>query len=351
MKKVCVLLVNWNGWGDTLECLESLDRSLSPGVRIIVVDNASSNGSMEKIIAWAEGRLNIVPPCDSHLRTLSFPPVPKPVKYHFYNREGAEAGGHPSRDKDARLVLIQAGENLGFAGGNNVGLRYVLAQGSDELVWLLNNDTVIEPGTLDALVERMDARPDAGMCGSTLLRYENPEAIQARGGGWYCRWIGLPWHIGQLEPAGKSPSVSQVERWMNYIVGASMLVRREFLSEIGLMTEDYFLYFEETDWAERSRGKFSLAYAPDSRVFHKVGRSIGTSSLPGKKSLTCDYYALRNRLLFTRRYHPVALPTIYLGLMGALGVRLLLGQWDRVRMIWLLLRGQLDRPPEGVIRP
>ena len=95
---------------------------------------------------------------------------------------------------------------------------------------------------------------------------------------------------------------------MNYVEGASMLVTRQFLEEIGIMCEDYFLYFEEADWAIRAEGRFKLAYAPESIVYHKVGGSIGTSSNPAKKSYTCDYFNIRNRLLFTRRFYPTALP-------------------------------------------
>jgi GT2 family glycosyltransferase len=113
-----------------------------------------------------------------------------------------------------------------------------------------------------------------------------------------------------------------------------------FLQRIGLMCEDYFLFFEETDWAVRARGQFALAYAAKSIVYHKVGRSIGTSSLPSRKSTCCDYYAIRNRLFFTRKFHPEALPTVYLSVLMALFVRILMGKWDRAKMIAALLAGQ-----------
>ena len=124
---------------------------------------------------------------------------------------------------------------------------------------------------------------------------------------------------------------------MNYIEGASMLVSRQFLDEIGLLCEDYFLYFEEADWAIRAEGRFKLAYAQKSIVYHKVGGSIGTSSNPAKMSYISDYYNIRNRLLFTRRFYPVALPTVRLVIVGALLLRLCLGKWDRAAMIFRLL--------------
>lgn len=337
LSRSCVLLVNWNGWGDTLECLESVFRHVTADTRVIVCDNGSTDNSVAMFLAWAEGRLNVLVPVGQPLRGMSWPPVPKPIPCQVYDRAAAERGGDPA--DNAQLTLIQTGKNLGFAGANNVGLRYELARGEADFIWLLNNDTVIGMGALDELVERMTERPNVGMCGSTLLCYNVPERIQARGGGWYCKWIGLPWHLGQLGRAGGSTDTAKVERWMNYVVGASLCVSRPFLEQVGLMCEDYFLFFEEIDWALRAKGKFGLAYARKSNVYHKIGQSIGTSSAPNRKSYTCDFYGLRNRLLFTRRYFPHLMLCICLSLFCALLVRALYGKWDRVVLIWRLLIG------------
>ena len=343
MKRVYVLLVNWNGWGDTIECLESVFRCRGAELRVIVCDNDSGDGSLERIRTWADGRLSSFVPGCGQLRPLSNPPLAKPLLWVEYDRDGAEVGGDLAID--VPLVLIQTGANLGFAGGNNVGLRYILARGDFDAVWILNNDTVVDPHALKALLNRLEEKPAAGMVGSTLLYYDEPKRIQARGGGWYCHWIGLPWHLGRLQSASDPPRRARVERWMNYVVGASLLVSRDFLETIGLMCEDYFLYFEESDWALRGKGRFELAYAPESRVYHKLGRSIGTRSDPRRKSLLCDYYALRNRLLFTRRYYPEALPTIYLSVCVALLSRLAFGRLDLARTVWNLLLGRDIRPP------
>jgi len=338
MKRVYVILVNWNGWPDTIECLESVLRLDYTDYRVIVCDNGSTDDSLTQIVDWAEGHSLVSAAVERIPRhDLVSPPVEKPLSYAVYDRSQAEGGG--DRSLDPRLILIRTGGNLGFAGGNNIGLRYALARGDFEHAWLLNNDTVVEPQSLMALVARMADKPSAGMCGSTLVHYDNPDRIQARGGGWYCKWIGLPWHIGQLEKTSVRPRQEHVEKWMNYVVGASMLVSRDFLIDVGLMCEDYFLYFEETDWAMRAKGRFTVAYAPDSVVFHKIGRSLGTSSNPLKKSAVCDYYAIRNRLLFTRRYHPEALPTIIASLIVAALVRLMTGQFRRARMILAVLLG------------
>lgn len=340
MNRVYVLLVNWNGWGDTIECLESAMRLKGARFRVIVCDNDSGDKSLEQIHAWAEGSLNVLVPAASPLHKLSFPPIPKPVHWVEYEREAAEAGGDPTIDPS--LVLIRNGANLGFAGGNNVGLCYALARGDFDYVWLLNNDTVVEPRALAAMLERMESDPSLGICGSTLLRYSAPSKVQARGGGYYCKWLGLPWHVGQLGHDDDAVDEKRVERRMNYVVGASMLVSRRFLGDVGLLSEEYFLFFEETDWMQRAKGRYRLGYAKNSKVFHKVGRSIGTSSDPRGKSLVCDYYAIRNRLLFTRRYHREALPTVYCSIFAAILVRMLVGRWDHARMIWRILLGRMS---------
>lgn len=335
MSRTCVLLVNWNGWADTIECLESLVRHIKGDVRIIVVDNGSTDDSPQRIMAWAAGNLEPYLPQTKLLRNLSWPPVSKPISCVLYNQVEAEKGGDP--DESARLAVIRNQGNLGFAGGNNVGLRYLMARGNFDYVWLLNNDTVVADGALEALHQRMRYSPEVGMCGSTLLHYEEPQRVQARAGGWYCRWIGLPWHIGQLGRSTDLVDEKRVESRINYVVGASLMVSRLFLEKVGLMAEEYFLYYEELDWSMRGSAHFRLGYAQNSVVYHKIGASIGTRTDPRKKSLTCDYYNVRNRIRFTRRNFPFALLTVYPMLCLAALNRLLFGQWQRSLMILQLI--------------
>ena len=311
MSRVYIILVNWNGWRDTVECLESLLLLDYPDFRILVCDNGSTDDSLERIRGWAG---------EHGLGFLE------------YRRAAAESGGDPAADP--MLTLIAAGENMGFAGGNNVGMRHALARGDFGCCWLLNNDTVVEPDALTHLVARMRRQPDVGICGSTIRLYHERDRTQALGGGRYLPWIGLPWHYGRFtRPGSASVRPERAESRMNYVEGASMLVSRRFLETVGLLSEDYFLYFEEADWAVRGKGLFSLGYAPESVVYHKVGGSIGTSSNPARKSFVCDFYNIRNRILFARRHHPATLPTIYLVLLGELLLRVLLGKWDRAGMI------------------
>ena len=325
--KVCVVLVNWNGWADTLECLESLLRGQPGGFTVVLCDNGSTDGSLQRIRDWAEGRLDVALDPANPLRPLTFPPLPRPIPWAEYGRADAERGGGPG---DPRLVLVDTGENLGFAGGNNVGIRYALARGGFDHLWLLNNDTVVRPDALRRLVEEAERNPDAGIIGSTLLYYDRPDTVQTLGGGTYNWWLGLPRHIGAEEPAG-TPLAAEARRAMTYVVGASMLVRESFVREVGLLSEEYFLYFEELDWAAR-RGKYTLGYAPESVVYHREGSSTGGKAT-GVKSRVADYHFYRNRVRFTRKFAPALLPAVHLSLLLPMARRARRGEWERVRML------------------
>lgn len=276
---LAILLLNWNGCADTLECLDSVFMSTGVTFRIVVCDNGSQDSSLDKIAAWANA--NGTP-------------------FVLYDRAQAESGG--LANESAPLVLIQTGANLGFAGGNNVGLRYCLAHGGFDYVWVLNNDTVVAPDALHHLVARMQQDPNIGMCGSKLVFYHQRDQVQAYGGSAFDARRGVVVPIGQFAPVEATCNVAAIEAQTAYVVGASMLVSTPFLQTVGLMCEDYFLYFEEIDWAFRAKGKFKLAYADASVVWHKEGGSIGSSSTK-EPSATSTKYLYRNRVIFNWRYN------------------------------------------------
>jgi len=316
--QVCVLLLNWRGWQDTIECLESVFRSSYRNYQVIVCDNHSSDGSWEQLQAWASGRLAFAMAGDSDSDTA--PLLPKPVPHVTYDRQTAEAGGDQEADA-ARLILVQTGSNLGFSGGNNVALRYALARNDFSYVWLLNNDTLVTGAALAALVTRLEEQPDTGLCGSTLLYYHAPETVQVRGGVAYNRWFATMKPLGEGESIDLPFDRNRIERVMSYPSGASMLVTRDFLRSVGLLNEGYFLYYEELDWVTRAKGRFRLAYSPDSIIYHKHGRSIGTSSTD-RPFDPADFYIHRNRLRYTYHFFPAGLPTTILRTLVAALARL-----------------------------
>lgn len=332
--KVYVVVLNWNGWRDTLACLESVLRSDYTAFRVIVCDNASSDGSPERIKAWAAGELEPACPPAAAVRRCVRAPVAKPIAWLELTRTEAEtvAASRP----DVPLTLIHTGGNLGYAGGNNIGLRYALARGDAAYCWVLNNDLVIAGDAISRLVERMQAQPEAGLCGSVLLDYHAPERVQALGGATYNRWLGTHRAIGANTPAAAKIDRAAVERRMSYVIGAAMFASRRWLDEVGLLCEDYFLYFEEIDWAVRGCGRFRLALAPASHVYHKGGASTGRP----ERTPAADYLALRNRLWFTRNRIPWALPTVWLGFLLVLANRVRRGQFDRILPILNIMLGR-----------
>lgn len=301
-KSVAVLLLNWNGWRDTLECLDSLLNLDDSNFQIVLCDNGSSDGSLNQFTSWAEQN------------TLS---------YRKLSRLAAESATSPVQEK---LVIIENHANLGFAGGNNVGLRFALLQAFD-YVWLLNTDTTIKPNALTKLIEMMQREEGIGMCGSTLLYYHAPDTIQTLCGGSLNRLTGEPRHIGAFQKFQPPISKEDVLKQLDYVMGASMLVSRRFLEEIGVMDECYFLYYEEIDWAERAKGKFKLGYAPESIVYHKEGRSVGNH--PKRYSNTSLYFMTRSRVKFMRKFFPLALPFVYVRLLLFIMGQCAKGNWQR----------------------
>lgn len=333
-----VILLNWNGWKDTIECLESLFRLNCPDFRVVVCDNASTDGSLEEIAAWARGEI-LAEPANPQLSRLSSPPFPKPIPYLELTREQAESG---AASYEGQLVLIQTGANLGFAGGNNVGLRYALGDSTGHFFWLLNNDTVVEPDALSAMVRLMEQQPEIGLCGSLNLSYHNPREVEAQGGKTYCSWTGRV-HTPPLRMVNELDSCPAP---MDFVNGASMLASRAFLEKVGLMEESYFLYFEELDWAMRAKGKLKLGYARGSVIYHKEGAVIGSNRDRMKRSLLSEKYLSRNRVLFTKRFLPWALPSVLTSVCLAAAHRLCLRDLRRAKvMLSFMLQGLMTHIP------
>jgi GT2 family glycosyltransferase len=350
---VYIVIVNWNGWRDTLECLESVSRLRYSRYRVVVCDNGSTDGSLEQVRAWAEGGLE--PSVDEQhvLSSLVRPPVAKPVRYSLLDRAGAEAGGSAHDRPAPPLVLVDTGANLGFAGGCNVGIRYAMRQPDCAYIWLLNNDTVVDSEALTALVRRLRAQPSAGQCGSRLIDYRDPAVVQTLGGERYNKWLGRIRPIGAGRRMPGPVDSAWVERRMSYVSGASLCVTRAFVEQTGLLDESYFLYYEELDWTARAGGRFTLAYADDSVVYHKGGASTGCDRSGARRNASGDFFVLRNRLRFTRRHAPEALPTVLLGMGAAVVNRIRRRQFGRIPTILRIVssRDTYRAGPPPVVGP
>ena len=286
--KVYIIILNYNNYSDTLECIESVLKLNYASKKIIVIDNDSPNQSGEFIERW--------------------------LKEKNYTQ----------------ITFINSAKNLGYAGGNNIGIKQALQDQQMKYVWILNNDTIVDEHALEALVKKANESPNIGVCGSKLIYDWDRTKIQGYGGT-YNKW---------LAAVGTITDEDQIKN-MDYVIGASMLIKREVLENVGLLGEDYFLFFEELDYAQRIKGKYTLACATDSIVYHKEGASIGAkASEPKKTSYISDYYTIRNRILITKKYFPYCLFTVYCGLLLAIINRFRRGQRDRIIMIIRLMLGR-----------
>ncbi len=294
MFKVYIIILNYNGWRDTIECLESVLKNDYKNYQIIVVDNNSPNKSMDYIKSWADGKQEVIYDENSQLKHLSQPHEPKPLDYVYYTKDEATQGGDKGREAKHKnpLIFIQAGRNGGFAAGNNLGIKYALAKNDFEYIWLLNNDTVIEKDSLFSIVNYAN-KNEIGICGSALMYFDNPNKIQAYGG-IINRFFGTAKH---------NLDKNEINKKLDYVVGASFLINKKVISKIGLLPEEYFLYYEETDYCFNAQNNaFKIGIDSNSIVYHKEGRSTGASSNSQERSELSDVLILQNRIKFHKKY-------------------------------------------------
>jgi GT2 family glycosyltransferase len=310
--KVYVIVLNWNGADDTCACVDSLLQLTYGNLELVICDNASREASLSAIRSWAS----------LHRGNDSTP---------FLGELDVSIVNDSARLKDhaAKVTLIHTGGNLGYAGGMNVGVRYAMARQDMDLVWILNNDTVVHTSALTELVARVEKDPGIGICGSSLVYFDQRTKVQAFGGAAYQPWRGRSKAIGAFSSITAIPSqTDSVERHTAYVIGASMLVTKQFVEIVGLMDETYFLYSEEQDWAFRGRKLgFRLGYAPRSIVFHKHGASIGTA--PSGGSTLSLFYLYRAKLMFTMRHYTLLTPIVILSLA-----------WDGMKFV---MKGKPDK--------
>ncbi len=243
LPKVFIIILNWNNWQDVLECLESLKNNDYPNYQVVIIDN----GSKEK------------------------PQAPNPEIKIIYNKE-----------------------NLGFAGGNNVGIKYALEKGAD-YVLLLNNDTLVSQDFLSKLVETGESNKSFGLLGPKIYFADQKEKIWFAGG--KVNWL---YNKGEMKGWGEidKGQYNQLKE-TDYITGCCLLIKRAVIEKIGLMPEDYFLYYEDTDWslAAQKHG-FKCIFVPRAKIWHKGSKS----SLEGSPSYI--YYHIRNGLIMAQKYAP-----------------------------------------------
>jgi len=216
LPEVTVIVLNWNGWRDTMDCLQSLQKLDYPRARLILVDNGSTDDSVAQI-----------------------------------------QRAYPDLD------IVQTGSNLGFGGGCNVGIQRALERHTP-WIWLVNSDSKVAPGTLRAMVQMAQQDAAVGAVGAVVFEMDCPEAIQLWGGGRVNCWTGQSRHR-------RSPGK------VDFVSGACMLLRSAALEAVGAFDQaTFFMYWEDTDLGFRLReAGWRLAVAEDAHLWHKQAASLG----------------------------------------------------------------------------
>ena len=242
---VYVVILNWNGRDDTLACLESVARIDYPNFRIIVADNGSGDGSVDAIL-------------------------------HAY--------------PDVHMIENHA--NLGFAAGNNSAIAHALESGA-EFVFLLNNDTLVDPAILSAFVDAAERMPKGGVFGAKIYYYGDKQKLWYAGGYWDAKTLCFGEHGAGEMDLGQFDTLTETE----WVIGCAMFVRAEVFRSAGLLEPSFFLNNEEIDFCSRTkRAGFACVYVPGARLWHKISVSFGGEDSPLK-----EYFSARNRLLWARR--------------------------------------------------
>lgn len=291
--QVTVIIINWNGWEDTIECLESLYQINYSNYNVIVVDNNSQDDSLDKIRDYAHGKI----PLKSDFFQYNLDNKPFKIK-EFTNEESESLKFNQKDFKQSKscknLTIIKNKKNYGFAEGNNIGIRFALKSLNPNYILLLNNDTVVGKDFLKELVDAGEKNKEIGILGPKIYYYNEPEVIWSAG----CR---ISWKLARGIQIGTNESDHgqyNKQREVEYVSGSAFLLKTELINKTGLMNKDYFLYFEESDLTLRAnQAGYKSLYVPNAKVWHKVSRSGGGISKP-----IGLYYITRNRWIFMKKW-------------------------------------------------
>lgn len=318
-----ILIVNYNNYNYTVDCLESIFAAkefFNEQIRICIVDNSTLYSADNAMLNWLNKKYS---------KKNAAYAGEENITYNGY--KAINENDLLTATGDQIVTVIRQNNNKGFASANNIGLRYLERFDDWSWVWLLNNDTTIASNAFEIISRFFSSgvEENIGLVGNKLFYYDNPKILQGIGVD-YNRFFGLVRSIGSGSEDKKLYDVNyDYNGKVSYVIGASMFVAREFVNKIGYMNEEYFLYFEELDWVLRGRRKgWTIGFMADLKVYHREG---GTINADGEKSsILGDYYSIKNRLLFTRKFYPICLPTIYLSTFLTVGNRLRRMQFSRV---------------------
>lgn len=279
---IYIILVNYKGYADTKECIESLEKLNYENYKIVVVDNASEDNSLELL------------------------------KKNYTNH-----------------IILASNTNLGFSGGNNLGIEYALKNGA-EFILLLNNDTIVNENLLFNMLQTFKRDSEVGICGGKILLYSNNEVI-SHAGGYVDMFKFTTVHYGM--DGVTTDENYNYEREVGFVSGCLMLIKNEVFEKVGLLPEEYFMYYEDTDFCMKViEAGYKIYYNPLAEIFHKVSMSSG-----GEDSPFLIKWSTRNRLIFMNKYkHKVKTVKYMFSLGYVYGTR-------AIRYLHYKLKGDIER--------
>ncbi|MCC4275239.1 glycosyltransferase [Marinomonas communis] len=292
-----IIVLNYNGAKDTVECVRSILNLDYSGFKIIVVDNNSKDGCFELL---KESLMNdITLGMNNSMSNYSDGDF-SDISLSYFSEDELSEGFNLTE----KVSFISSERNGGFSAGNNIGLKLAFSQFDFEYAWILNNDVVVSRDSLQKLIE-FKSDKKLGVVGSKIRMYEDSDILQGVGAT-YSKFT------GRVRLVGEGEKDLEDVKDIDFVIGASMFVSKAFLHDVGFLSEDYFLYFEELDWTTRGK-EYGYSTKPclESVIYHKVGASIGSSNDPKKKSLFSDYWYLRNKKVFTKKFYPNYMFFIY----------------------------------------
>lgn len=313
---IAVVICTYGAADVITDCLDSLAATTGVGLRVAICDNVSPDDTVAVVTDWAARRgINVT-----------------------HAVAGDQAGDDP-----AWLSVVQSPSNLGFAGGVNAGLTWFLSCPEIDLFWVLNPDSMVRPDTAAAYVARAGEVGTFGLMGGRTQFAESPGFIQSDGGR-VRHWTGgvcLNVNNGMMPETAVPPDASSLD----FLSGANLVASRTYLETVGLMKEDYFLYYEEVDWAYR-RGDLSLITCPDAVVHHYGGTAIGSSVMGRPASAFANYFIYRNRMRFVARFAWPKLPVAYAVSLAQIAKMIRRGGWSTAVSA---LRGLHALPPSDAV--
>ncbi len=287
--RVAIIILNWNGWEDTLECIESLFQISYPSFDVILIDNNSDDSSIEKINDYCQGKIKV------QSEFFNYNSKNKPVKIFIYTNKELKSSEISFADfynySGAKITLIKNDKNYGFAIGNNIGIEHAINTLNSEYILLLNNDTVVDKDFLTELVNVAKTNENIGFVGPKVYIYNDKNTLQVAGGAVVDLKYGevdeIAYH--QFDDGNFDHYIEP-----DYIGGTCILCKKEVIEKIGMLDPTYFMYWEDADWCFRGhKFGYKSVYAFKSMIWHKYGAS---SETPFK-----IYYFTRNRLYFMKK--------------------------------------------------